>query len=229
MIQAIEKQNISNIVYEKMMDMVVQGTWKQGDMIPSENELCEAFSVSRNTIRQAIQRLSALGILNSRQGRGTFVSEIDAGAYLNLLIPTVFLGEKDALNVFQYMKAIQVESVRIACKTASDKELLFLDTFIEQMKAADNYIDFFNYDMDYHHYIAHLTNNPLFVKSMEIAAKLLHVYLEDIVALHGGSTSLEQHKDCYNALLERDVDKAVKIMENHYATIMDRLGKLLNG
>ena len=47
--------------------MIIEGYWKQGEMIPSETELSEAFSVSRNTIRQAVHRLSAIGLLGSYQ------------------------------------------------------------------------------------------------------------------------------------------------------------------
>lgn len=228
MIKAIEKTNISSAVYDKMMEMIVQGLWRQGEMIPSENELCEAFGVSRNTIRQGIQRLSALGILKSVQGKGTFVSEVDPGAYLNLLIPTMFLGEKDSISILQFMKAVQVESVRTVCKSASDESIVNLGAYVSYMGAADNYTDFFNYDSAYHHYLAELTGNSLFVKSMELATELLKVYLQDIVILHGGEKSLEQHDLCYRALLQRDTETAVKTIEEHYDMLIDRLTKFLS-
>ena len=64
-IEPIEKKNVAELVFQKMLNMIIEGTWKQGEMIPSENELREAFSVSRDTVRQAVHRLSALGILRS--------------------------------------------------------------------------------------------------------------------------------------------------------------------
>ncbi len=228
MIKTIEKTNISSAVYDKMMEMIVQGLWQQGEMIPSENELCEAFGVSRNTIRQGIQRLSALGIINSVQGKGTFVSEINPGAYLNLLIPTMFLGEKDSISILQFMKAVQVESVRLVCTSASDEKIRKLGDYVSYMGSADNYTDFFNHDSAYHHYLAEVTGNSLFIKSMELATELLKVYLQDIVILHGSEKSLEQHDSCYKAILQRDVSNACKIMESHYDMLIERLGKLLS-
>ena len=95
MIQPIEKKNVADEVFEKMLNMIIEGDWKKGEMIPSENELREAFSVSRSTVRQAVQRLSALGIVRSRQGKGTYVEQVDTSFYLNLLIPSLMLSGGD--------------------------------------------------------------------------------------------------------------------------------------
>lgn len=43
MIQPIEKKNVADEVFEKMLNMIIEGDWKKGEMIPSENELREAF------------------------------------------------------------------------------------------------------------------------------------------------------------------------------------------
>jgi GntR family transcriptional repressor for pyruvate dehydrogenase complex len=227
MIESIEKQNIADIVYHKMLDMIIEGYWKEGEMIPSENELCEAFSVSRNTIRQSVQRLSALGILRSRQGKGTYVEKIDMGFYLNLLVPALFLNEADSLSILEFMKSIQVECVRIVCRKATDEKLKVLEDYMNKMKTANDYDSYFNYDMEYHFYLAKITENRLFIKSMEIVEKLLHVYLRDIVAFHGSKMSIGQHEECYSAMMERDVKKAVEIMETHYDMLLERMSDWL--
>jgi len=228
MIESIEKQNIADIVYHKMLDMIVEGYWKQGEMIPSEAELCGAFSVSRNTIRQAVHRLSALGLLRSHQGKGTYVEKIDTGFYLNLLAPAVFLNEGDSISILEFAKSIQVESVRIVCRKASNNDLVVLNTCLEKMKTADDYDLYFKHDMGYHMYLAKLTSNQLFIKSMEIVERLLNVYLRDIVAFHGSEKSICQHEDCYLAVLARDAKKACEIMEEHYDMLLERMQNWLS-
>lgn len=227
MIESIEKQNIADIVYHKMLDMVIEGNWKEGDMIPSEKELCEAFSVSRNTVRQSVQRLGALGILRSHQGKGTYVEKIDTGFYLNLLVPALFLNEADSISILEFMKSIQVECVRIVCRKASNDKIEVLADYMNKMKTAKDYDSYFNFDMEYHLYLAKITENRLFIKSMEIVEKLLHVYLRDIVAFHGSKMSIGQHEDCYSAMMERDVKKAVEIMETHYDMLLERMANWL--
>ena len=123
MIQPIEKKNVADEVFEKMLNMIIEGDWKKGEMIPSENELREAFSVSRSTVRQAVQRLSALGIVRSRQGKGTYVEQVDTSFYLNLLIPSLMLSGGDSISILEFTKSIQVECVRIVSQCASDEEI----------------------------------------------------------------------------------------------------------
>jgi len=229
MVQPIEKQNITDQVFHKMLKMIIEGEWQQESMIPSENELREGFAVSRDTVRQAIHRLSALGMLRSHQGKGTYVQKIDTSFYLNLMVPVVFLSGDNGLSVLEFMKAIQVESVRIVCQRASDEEISVLSGYLALMRStdSDDHESYFTHDMGYHRYLAQLTMNSLFEKAMEIVEKMLHVYLRDIVAFHGNEKSIQQHVDCFEAIQARNTEKAVQIMVAHYDMLIDRLKKWL--
>jgi len=225
MIKPIEKQNIVDTIYHTMLDMIITGTWKQGTKIPSENELSEAFAVSRDTVRQAINRFSAVGILRSHQGKGTYVQKIDTSFYMNSIIPVVFLGEDDGISVLEFMKAIQVESVRLICQRASDKEIEVLGNYLELMRSTDSqdYETYFNHDVGYHRYLVQFTGNHLFEKAVDIAEQLLQVCLKEIVIFHGNEKSIQQHEECFKAIKERKVDKAVNIMVEHYDMLLERM------
>ena len=223
MIQPIEKKNVADEVFEKMLNMIIEGDWKKGEMIPSENELREAFSVSRSTVRQAVQRLSALGIVRSRQGKGTYVEQVDTSFYLNLLIPSLMLSGGDSISILEFTKSIQVECVRIVSQCASDEEIARLSDYLEQMRFAGDYESYFHFDMGYHSYLAQLTGNPLFIKAIEIVENLLHVYLRDIVAFHGSKRSMQQHEECFEALRARETERAVRIMVEHYYMLLQRM------
>lgn len=223
MLEPVEKQSISDEVFYKMLDMIAEGQWKCGDMIPSENELKNIFMVSRDTVRQAVNRLRALGVLKSRQGKGTYVEKIDMGFYLNLLVPTVYLGEDDGTGILEFLKAIQIESVRIVCERAKDQEIARLEEYLAKMRAADDYEEFFQHDMGYHQYLADLTGNVLFIESADMVGKLLHIYLRDIAAFNGSGRSIEQHQECYDAMRDRDTERAMRIMAEHYDMLSSRL------
>lgn len=223
MIETIERQNIVDVIYQKMLNMILAGNWKQDTMIPSENELSMAFSVSRDTVRQAINRFSALGILKSRQGKGTFVCKMDTSFYMNTIVPVVFLGEDNIIQTLEFMKAIQVESVRIACKTASDEEILVLGDLLEKMRAVKgDYDKFFFNDLDYHRHLVKITRNHLFEKAVEIAEQLLQVSLKGIVSIHGSEKSFHQHDECFQAIKDRDLDRALSVMSEHYDMLLER-------
>ncbi|MED1471644.1 GntR family transcriptional regulator [Bacillus salipaludis] len=70
--------SISTPLYDQLKqnikDAIDKGTYKQGEKLPNETELCEIFGVSRITVRRAIQELADEGFLERKQGKGTFVT-----------------------------------------------------------------------------------------------------------------------------------------------------------
>lgn len=68
-----EHKNVTEDVVDYLKQKIMDGTWKPGDKISSENELTACLSVSRASVRYAIQHLIAVGVLESFQGKGTFV------------------------------------------------------------------------------------------------------------------------------------------------------------
>ena len=72
------KSALTDNVYSRIKNEINAGKWKEGEKIPSEKYLCETYSVSRTTIRAALQRLEAQGYIRTEQGSGTYVESIKA-------------------------------------------------------------------------------------------------------------------------------------------------------
>ncbi|MBN9058887.1 MAG: FadR family transcriptional regulator, partial [Rhizobiales bacterium] len=68
------REKLADILYGQILEQIVSGTFAAGDRLPSENDICKAFEVSRPVVREALQRLQADGLVIARQGAGTFVS-----------------------------------------------------------------------------------------------------------------------------------------------------------
>jgi GntR family transcriptional repressor for pyruvate dehydrogenase complex len=84
-IEKIKRVNIGDQVYEKLQKMIFDGNWKSGDKLPSENVLAESFGVSRMTIRQELQKLVAIGLVETRIGEGSYVKELSfATSYVTM-------------------------------------------------------------------------------------------------------------------------------------------------
>lgn len=221
-ITQIEKVRVAEQVYEHMLEMVADGTWSDGTKIPSENELSEMFGVSRNTVRQVIQKMNALGILEAKQGRGTFVKKIDTSFYLNSLIPTIYLDAQSSVAILEFEKSIQVESVKLAGKKASDEEIYGLVNYVNLMKNAVDSDAFYDYDKEFHLYISKITGNELFVKSMNIFKRMMRKNLVSVVNKYGRSQSINAHEEIYRNLKERNVEEAARIMDEHLQLNIDR-------
>jgi|SRR5690554_536669 len=74
MIQRVAQTKLSDIIVAQIESMIVSGTWSPGEKLPSERELANQFQVSRPSLREAIQKLEAKGLVNRRQGGGTYVA-----------------------------------------------------------------------------------------------------------------------------------------------------------
>lgn len=225
-ITQIEKTSIADVVYEHMLAMVADGSWQEGTKIPSENELKELFGVSRNTVRQAIQKMNALGILEARQGMGTFVRKVDTSFYLNSLLPTIIMDEKNSASTLEFEKAIQVESVKIAGRCATDEEIDGLMVFVERMRQSGESEEFYSHDKEYHKYICQITHNNIFVKSMTLFTKMMKKGLVSVVNHYGREQSIKAHEDIYLKLKERNVDEAARLMDQHLQLNINRLLKI---
>ena len=72
----IEKNNLVDEAYNQLLQMIASGEWVEGSKLPSESQLCETLGVSRNTVRVALSKLNALGLIESRQGFGYSVRNL---------------------------------------------------------------------------------------------------------------------------------------------------------
>ncbi len=228
MLSPVNKTSVADSVFDGMLEMLASRKWIEGTKIPSENELKEYFQVSRNTVRQAIQKLSALGVLEARQGEGTFVKKIDTGFYLNILIPSVFLAADDCIKILEFEKSIQVESVKIAGVAATTTEIEKLAFYLDQMKSKSDPDEFFEFDIEYHKYLSQITHNEMFYKSMMIIKGMLSEGLRQVVIRYGKEHSIYYHTRIYELLLARKVDEAALLMDEHMREVLDNLKTVLN-
>ncbi|MCM3630892.1 GntR family transcriptional regulator [Paenibacillus glycanilyticus] len=77
------------IVKQKLLDSIKSGHYQPGEQLPTEDELCKMYNVSRTTIRQALQQLELEGRINKIQGRGTFISTSKSEIVHHMLAPIV--------------------------------------------------------------------------------------------------------------------------------------------
>ena len=116
-------ENVVESIYNKMVESITNGQWAAGSKIPTENELAKTYQVSRSSVRQAISRLKALGLLESRQGSGTVIKKSGISATLSDIIPTIMFEIEDNLQIFEFHKGIQIECAKLACLRYTDEKM----------------------------------------------------------------------------------------------------------
>jgi GntR family transcriptional repressor for pyruvate dehydrogenase complex len=99
----VPRERLVDRVIEAIKNYMIGGALQAGDRLPSESELAQSLSVSRNVVRQALASLEAVGIVRTEHGRGTFVAEM--GASTNLLQHLAFWLDIDRLSQADYIDA----------------------------------------------------------------------------------------------------------------------------
>ena len=213
------QEKLSVQVAERLKDWIVEGKLKEGDRIPPERELCEAFDVSRTVIREAISVLGAKGLVSSRTGSGSYVrcirSEDVADSltfYIAAQSQSVPLGQ-----LLEVRRVIESQAAGLAAERASDEAVSELETILSSMcERVGDPEAFAEKDLEFHLALARASGNPLFATILEpLTDAMLQLIL---VGSHLPGTPEEAcayHGAVLEAVRSKDAALAVQTMMGH--------------
>ena len=118
----IKKQSAADLVCQKMKEMVADGSWRPDQKIPSEADLAKTFGVNRLTVRIALQRLNALGVLETRVGEGTYVRSFDFDKHLSE-IADFYVNDKVMDDTLEFRGVVELAAAEIALKRGKNHDL----------------------------------------------------------------------------------------------------------
>lgn len=170
-LKKIDKQNICDIVFEQLQNQIISGAWTPGMKIPSETALSSQLGVSRVTVRNAFQRLNSLGLIEARQGGGTFVRDYaSADAFLSLK-PILAFARPDVKFFLEFRAVIEPDMTALAAERASEEQIQFMLGCVRRYEAAvavGDYAEVQIADSSLHCMIAQATENPIIIKIYEM-------------------------------------------------------------
>ncbi|MED4602241.1 FadR/GntR family transcriptional regulator [Paenibacillus validus] len=213
-IKAIEKQNVVDEVYDQIKSNIITAKWKPGDKIPSENELCQMFNVSRVSVRSAIQKLRAVGIITTHHGKGSFVSPSINESILNSFIPVMNLSEQEFLDMMEFRETIEFKCIDLAVERAEEKDIQQIGQALQKMIAnKDDFVKYSQSDLEFHFAIVRASKNELFLKLMNAVKDAYYYYLEELNRVFGvNEESLQGHIAQYEAIRNKDAGKAKELI-----------------
>jgi len=217
-LQKINRQNVSDIVYQQLEACILEGTWKPGEKIPSENKLAEQMGVSRVTIRNALQRLSSIGLVEARQGGGTYVKMNDEGQTLLLLKPILMQTKPDVKYFLEYRLAIEPEIAALAAQRVLPEQMAQINSHLQAYEKAVQRGDMAAAepaDAALHYAIAVASHNPLIIKIYEIIKDIYGQNLSQIVRDVGADAGIRYHRKIVNAIALGNAADARTYMRKH--------------
>lgn len=214
-IKRVSRKSISEDIVLQIRNMIDSGELHPGDRLPAERSLAEMFGVSRTTVREAIKVLAESGVLESRQGAGTFVTEVQAKSHT--LIESILGGEHDLYQIFEVRKMLEPEIAALAAQNGSPKDINRLEAvLIEQEEAIRQGRTGADHDQRFHQVLAETSGN--------LVLRELVTALHDGFALSRGETvqsperqkaSLKAHRAIVDAVKNGHVLQAERAMREH--------------
>ncbi|MDR1626676.1 MAG: FadR family transcriptional regulator [Spirochaetia bacterium] len=213
-------------VFDQFQEQVVKGVWKPGEKLPSENELATSLGVSRVSIREGLQKLVALGFLETRHGEGTFVKELTPDLHLNSLFPMLILEHTSVFHVLEYRRSMDTGAAALAVRRATADDIAELERIMGVMKdCRDDPALFAEADLDFHLAVAKAAKNPVFIKVNSIIKSVLSASMAGIVRALGSRDGLLYHRKILDAIKARDERLAIRLMDEHVVRTIERLEK----
>jgi DNA-binding FadR family transcriptional regulator len=213
---------LASVVVEDLAELIIAGTLAEGDVLPTEPELCEEFGFSRTVVREGLKLLEERGLVRVEQGRGTTVQPREAW---NLLDPTVLrvaLTHDSELALLDDLMAVrrvlEREMTRSAAGRMTDDDFFQLERALQEMDASYNdYERFRKLDNAFHATILRESGN-------EVGLTIIRV-----VHAHGGvmppltslptrdalDRTMRDHRAIYEALRARDGERAGDLVAAH--------------
>ena len=215
-LRPVRKDKISNQVFDQLLLQIIEGAWAPKTKIPSENELSSVLHVSRVSIRSALEKLEALGLIETRHGEGSFVRKLSADSYMNSLLPMIALDKVDLLDVMEYRKIIECGIMALVVENALPADIETMNSIITAMeKTQDDQTAFAVEDMRFHVELARIAGNSILIKVQEILGSILRSSMIDIVPVVGTDNGIYFHKKILEAIEAKDKQKAESLMKSH--------------
>ena len=210
-------------IFNKLREKIHNGEYKGGDQLPTEMELAEEYSVSRNTVRAAINRLVMIGMVESFQGKGTFVKENYFSGKTEAILPVILSEGSDYLTLMNLRSAIESQSAYLAAQRATFREIRQLDDIVNDLEEHKDDLKYYSEnDIKIHSKIAEISGNKIFVSLLEMIREILKDVLEDFIMEYGNYESMKAHRDIVNAIKMADPEKARESMHKHMQTVINR-------
>lgn len=229
----IRPKKISEEIVEQIKSLISEGHLKPGERIPSERDLSEMLGVSRPSVREALMVLEAMGLVESRQGGGTYVKSLTATT-LSDPLATMVDGNPNLLQaLLEVRMGLESWSAYLAASRISTEELQQLEDLIKEMERQSSKGGWDPaLDARFHYVITGATHNTLQLHVLDTIRGLWHATIElALTEFYREEGFLEplmnQHRTIFEAIRAHDPELAKTSMMDHLVFVQEKLPIIL--
>ncbi|GAA3651303.1 FadR/GntR family transcriptional regulator [Nonomuraea antimicrobica] len=219
---------IHESVQEALRGYIIDNRLRPGDAMPSEGDLAQQLGISRNSVREAVKALMSLGILETRRGSGVYVTPFSLSALAETL-PYSLLFDLDELSeLLEIRRVLETGLIERAITDMTEATRDRLRRVVDDMREqARRGRDVIQQDRAFHHTLFEDAGNRVLLKVLDAFWVALHEALATRPDIHERAPAeiCADHEAIYRAVLDRDIERARRTLEDHYTEIRDRIGE----
>ncbi|WP_411391608.1 FCD domain-containing protein [Pseudomonas sp. MPB23] len=231
----VRQRRLSDDIVEQLEGMILEGTLKSGERLPAERALAEQFGVSRPSLREAIQKLAAKGLLVSRQGGGNYVVESLGSTFSDPLLHLLENNPEAQRDLLEFRQTLEASCAYYAALRATEVDRERLTAAFEALQDCYTRDDEVSRveegaaDARFHLAIAEASHNAVLLHTIRGLFDLLK---RNVVTNIGGMYQqrtetrdmlISQHRDLYLAIIEGRAEQAREVSTRHLLYVQEVL------
>ena len=221
----VVKSTLSDEVAQRVVELIRSGSYATGDRLPTISDMASRFDVGPPTLREALKKLEALGVVRIKHGSGVYVQDHHD---VLLMSNPIFAGEpskKMMLDLIDARIPIEVKSARMAAEQATEENLECMQALLSDAEAhMDDDAALNRTNMGFHREVAAASGNMVIKQMLDVLADLFKTEQRAILDIYDLRTKdHEEHLSILEALQQRDAEEAERRMRSHLEGVREVL------
>jgi len=228
------KKKAYQVIVDQIREYFLNGELQPGEKLPTERELASRFNVSRTSVREALRKLEIKGIIEIKQGSGSFIKTQEGRSLGEELSSTIIKTEKKLIyEMLELRQALEVECAFLASQRATSEDLERIGKALEMMDRVKNDVELGNQaDLSFHINIVLASHNSIFLQLFQTLSE----HMQDTIRAtrrqrlkdpERTQETIDEHKEIYLAIAAGDANQAKQLMEKHIKQIRRELTESL--
>jgi len=219
------RETISTEIARRLLTYFLTGSIKPGERIPSERKLAEALGVGRSVVREALKSLALLGLVEVRQGNGTFLKRADSDLLPEAIEWGLLLGEKRVRDLIEARRHLEVLLAGLAAERRQAADIEALRAEVRRMEKAGGHAErVIEADLEFHIRVWTAAGNAVLQQTLTSVRALLQVWIRRVYLAETDSRrTIDEHVPIFEAIERGDPEAAREAMAAHMASAARRL------
>lgn len=207
----------SDLVVNNIRNKIQRGDLKVGDRLPVEADLAKELNVGRSSLREGIKILTAYGVVESRQGEGTFITDNVARNFFEFM--GFFPSKENSEHLIELRRVIEVGNIAAIYDHVTPEQYDELEKLVDVFDEVHTIDEYVEADYNFHNKLIEITGNPMLIQVNNMIAQMR---LDLLYRMFSHPEIIQDarcaHRKIFNSLKAKDRNACISAVAAHIGT-----------